>query len=303
MIKRLIFLFTLSFLVAACQQNQDTELPTRFIVITADPAVVGTSAVVVNTPDTQTTSMVGNPTLPPSWTPTPSLTASPTVSVTPSNTITVTPSRTPTLTLTPTVEVEPLSALLLLAAQATIQPPPTPTNIAGQPTVPPLSTQPPNTVCQYAPPSGFGTAVAQDASITASIGCPVGAPPVASNYAAATQNFERGAMIWTSQGTIYVLFNDGTYQQVVDTFDPAVDPESGGEIPPAGLVEPIRGFGKVWRTVSGVKDRLGWALTAETATNATVQEFLQGRMMYLPIRGDILILTNQGTWRAVAGSY
>ena len=302
--KRLIILF-LILMLAACQQSgDDAELPTRFMVMTADPAIVGTSAASPEVEVTQVSVIQNNAaTLPASWTPTLTPTATLTVTVTPSNTITVTPSRTPTLTPTPTVEVEPLSALLLLAAQATIQPQPTPTGfIPAQPTLV-LTAPSAGTVCQYAPPGGFGAAVAADPMITSSIGCPVGAPPAVINFGAAVQVFERGSMIWTAQGIIYVLFDNGTYQQVNDTFDASVDPDSGGEVPPAGLLEPIRGFGKVWRTTSGVRDQLGWALASETGDNATVQEFTQGRMIYLPTRGNILILTTQGTWRAVAGSF
>ena len=33
--------------------------------------------------------------------------------------------------------------------------------------------------------------------------------------------------------------------------------------PPAGLLQPDRGFGKLWREVPEVRDMLGWAVTPE----------------------------------------
>jgi hypothetical protein len=34
-------------------------------------------------------------------------------------------------------------------------------------------------------------------------------------------------------------------------------------VPPPGLYQPIRGFGKLWRTHPEVRDRLGWATAPE----------------------------------------
>ena len=93
------------------------------------------------------------------------------------------------------------------------------------------------------------------------------------------------------------------------TSNPSVDPESGGLAPPAGLLEPIRGFGKVWRENQAVQDALGWATGIEQGNVATAQDFSNGRMLYIPVRGEILILiysggvSSAGTWRAVPGQF
>lgn len=65
----------------------------------------------------------------------------------------------------------------------------------------------------------------------------------------ALQQFEHGIMFWRQDtASLYALFNDGSWQSWPDTFvegqaefDPAL-------VPPAGRLQPIRGFGKVWRS-------------------------------------------------------
>jgi hypothetical protein len=95
----------------------------------------------------------------------------------------------------------------------------------------------------------------------------------ASTTWAAEEPFERGRMIWLQEvrtgSTVYqrlilVFYNDGRYEKYADTFVEGVDPESDPTIvPPAGLYQPIRGFGKLWRTNSRVRDGLGWATAPE----------------------------------------
>jgi len=95
----------------------------------------------------------------------------------------------------------------------------------------------------------------------------------ASTTWAAEEPFERGRMIWLQEvrtgSTVYqrlilVFYNDGRYEKYADTFVEGVDPESDPTIvPPAGLYQPIRGFGKLWRTNTSVRDRLGWATAPE----------------------------------------
>jgi len=64
-------------------------------------------------------------------------------------------------------------------------------------------------------------------------------------------------------GLILVLYQDGSYQAYRDSWskgDPETDPAIS---PPAGMVRPVRGFGKVWREEPGVGDGLGWATASE----------------------------------------
>lgn len=244
--------------------------------------------------------------------PTASLTPTATLSVTPSATITdtptPTPSDTPTVTPTPlpTADNEGLLALALLAAQATVITPLPLVPTVGLPTSPPLQT----ITCAYPPPGGFAALTAADPTISQQIGCPLGAPPTVMTYSSASQLYERGEMFWLSgpPAEIIVLYSSGRYQRFDDTFVSGIDPESGGEFPPAGLVEPVRGFGKVWRTYPDVRSGLGWAVTGENAGQAVVQLFERGRMVYLSQRSLVFILTadpggTAGLWRSVPGSF
>jgi len=267
----------------------------------------------------------GAGTLPPTFTDTAipaSETATATVTVTPSMTITDTP--TPEFTPTPFDTSTPGGVLFLAqtARVSTVLPPElrptlpsaTPTQFVAPTIDPTLQTPlgstsatpatPVPTNCEFQPPGGFGTAFANNPGVAASLGCPVGAPPQTTNLVGASQSFERGSMLYlnTTPGSIYVLRNDGTYIRYDDTYTEGVDPESGELTPPEGLQEPIRGFGKVWRNFDTVQSDLGWATTPEAGGSATIQEFSQGRMIFLTVRGNILVLLNNGTWQSVPGS-
>jgi hypothetical protein len=115
----------------------------------------------------------------------------------------------------------------------------------------------------------------------------------------AYQQFDHGTMVWrqdTSQ--IYVFFADGTWRAYPDTFAEG-DPESDPTLsPPAGRLQPIRGFGKVWRDHSDVREKLGWATAKETAQNAEIHTFERGAMLRY---GPLLFITvgvdtDRGTW-------
>jgi hypothetical protein len=86
----------------------------------------------------------------------------------------------------------------------------------------------------------------------------------------AQEDFQNGYMFWiSSQKVIWVLYKSadnptkGTWQSFQDTFvdgEPEIDPSL---TPPPGLFQPKRGFGKLWRNVPGLKDKMGWATTPE----------------------------------------
>ncbi|MEJ5308466.1 MAG: hypothetical protein WHX52_01725 [Anaerolineae bacterium] len=100
---------------------------------------------------------------------------------------------------------------------------------------------------------------------------------------AAQQPFEHGFMLWLQpSNTIYVFFNNyggQSYRAYTDNFkegDPERDPSL---TPPAGLLQPIRGFGLVWRTYPEVRDHLGWATAPESGFNTWRQSY-QGYGMH-----------------------
>lgn len=289
-----------------------------------------------STPDTSLTQIASNrtplpetftPTYTPTLTPTldpsvtPTLTA--TVTVTPSATITNTPSPTPTDAPTLRPEDRPILAFALTAAAATILPqdyqvpafggpdvtliPRTPTELPpGVPSpIPPINAgTPPSTTitCPTVTSGGFASIFQNNPDIANQLGCPSG---TVQTIPAAWQNFQNGIMIWLN-GEILVLYNTtDTFQSTPDTFVEGVDPETTSDVPPSGLIAPIRGFLKVWSSDANVRTGLGWGTTGETGTNANVQTFANGRMIYLQGRNDVLVIigTQAGTWLAFQGTY
>jgi hypothetical protein len=97
---------------------------------------------------------------------------------------------------------------------------------------------------------------------------------------------------WYAQPVVYVLYDDATYQRLEDSFDSAVDPVSGGETPPSGLVEPILGFGKVWRDQPGVRQALGWATAGEMPGAGRFQLFFGGDMVWISQTDQTYVFSN-----------
>jgi len=291
----------LVILLAACGGNPTPEAAGVLPTVAELPTLAPTETSI---PATVTETLTNTPTA--------TLTETITATVTPSATITETPTPTPTITptatetLAPTADNEGIAALVALAAQATILPEQLQPAII--PTTPGLlPTAPITTVCSYAPGGGFGTIYQSDPTLNAQLGCATATSALVMN--SADQLYERGEMFWLEgpPGYIYALFNTGRYQRYDDTYNAAVDPVSGGETPPSGLIEPIRGFGKVWRTFQEVRTGLGWAMGGENGGQANVQPFERGQMVYLPQRGQIIIMVFDaggftGIWRAVTGS-
>jgi hypothetical protein len=148
----------------------------------------------------------------------------------------------------------------------------------------------PSIECDVPPTGSFGTVWAQDPDLQAELDCPVSlhprVTPVPLEVQTSYQPFEHGEMVWSEhhywydQPVIFVHYEDSTFQRLDDTFDPAVDPVSGGETPPAGLLEPVHGFGKVWREQPGVRESLGWATAPETPGVGQYQKFVGGDMVW-----------------------
>ena len=137
-----------------------------------------------------------------------------------------------------------------------------------------------------------------------------GAPFPLVNVRVATQQFERGQMVWVpgpngGTGWIYVIFFDNNRnRQVFQSFSDMWkegDANSGGETPPTGLVEPVRGFGTVWRENSFVRNTLGWAAAPEVGGTGHYQYFRGGGMMiYRGTVDRIYAFNTDGTVEDVA---
>jgi murein DD-endopeptidase MepM/ murein hydrolase activator NlpD len=99
--------------------------------------------------------------------------------------------------------------------------------------------------------------------------CP--GPVITSN--AAGENFEGGRVYWyeampgaaDTRGIIYVIYNDGTWESFLDTWDSSQPSNDPNIAPPPGRFQPERGIGKLWREQTGVRGKLGWAYEPESA--------------------------------------
>jgi len=314
--KKLLPILLFLFILASCQGTATPVVVVPTLVVLPSLTATSTPTLTPTPSDTPTGTLTpATATQTPSDTSTvsatPTSTETPTLTVTASVTITDTPTPTASDTPTVTASVGVLGALAVLASQATILPPeirygPTLTAMAAAgPTAPPLTNY-----CASPPLGGLGSVFASDATLTQQLGCPIGQPPIVSQVPTAVQTYQNGEMIWV-QGPpnyIYALNSNGTFHRYDDTFVAGVDPESGGETPPVGLIEPVRGFGKVWRNTPEVRNGLGWALNPEQGGTASVQLFDRGRAFYLPQRPETVLLIDDpgglsGTWRSVNASF
>lgn len=292
-------------ILAACAPTDDTPVPTLLVLPSATPEQP-TEPPLPSPTEPATTSVAAPPPFGISATPSATsgltLTATetpfsePTPTVTASLTITPTPTNTHTPTPLPTEVEGPLLELARLALSATVVTP----NYALLTTTPTGFAPVPSTLC-IPPVGGFGAVYTANISLNTILGCPVGGNL---NYSAVIQRFERGYMLYlaTVPPAIYVVSDSGTWTQYADTFVEGIDPVSGGEQVPPNLFEPIRGFGKVWRTNPTVRADLGWATTTETGTTATVLAFERGQMIAVPLYGQVFSLGASGQSLVVAGS-
>jgi hypothetical protein len=111
--------------------------------------------------------------------------------------------------------------------------------------------------------------------------CPIYEP---SETWAAEQPFENGRMVWleevrgetfATQNQILVFYNDGNYEQYQDTWEEGQPESDPSIVPPSGLYQPIRGFGKVWREIPDVRNKLGWATVPEQGFDTMWQQRFQ----------------------------
>jgi hypothetical protein len=92
--------------------------------------------------------------------------------------------------------------------------------------------------------------------------------PLFQQIQVAEQLFEHGRMFWlqpTGQFWVLVVTAEGrgTWSVYEDTFQEGEAESDPSIVPPEGLLQPVRGFGKLWREVQQVRDELGWAVTPE----------------------------------------
>lgn len=119
--------------------------------------------------------------------------------------------------------------------------------------------------------------------------------PFQANITAVYQPFERGFMVFMSDRRAIWVFaqpyllantadpaqaiapNFGTWFGFDDTFvegEPEVD---AAILAPEGFLQPKRGFGKVWREQTTVREALGWATQFEQAYAAVATDYSIGK--------------------------
>lgn len=108
------------------------------------------------------------------------------------------------------------------------------------------------------------------------VGCPLDGTK---NVDTAYQPFQHGFMLWRGDTRlIYVIYNDGMWQSFVDTWNEGepqhscTNQNTPAQTPPT----PHSGFGKVWCTQSGVRNRIGNALAEENGNVRPIQDFQTG---------------------------
>lgn len=136
--------------------------------------------------------------------------------------------------------------------------------------------------CAEAPAPPFVN-VANNANIRAKLGCPSGGP---FGVRLVIQPFQNGFMFWRDTKEIFVLSTltigqqgIDIYWRVADSWNETLPADDLSLVPPQGLLQPVRGFGYVWRGSQAIRDRVGWAFSPEQPYDPTWQLYERGWMM------------------------
>ena len=126
------------------------------------------------------------------------------------------------------------------------------------------------------------------------LGCPVEAER---EVALAEESFERGRMFWRGDSReIYVLHDDHTWRDFADTWQEGQPQDDPDLVAPPGLLQPKRGFGKVWREeLGGPVSQIGWAREEERGFTGMVQAFDSGTILWSDL-GTAYVLYADGSW-------
>jgi hypothetical protein len=129
--------------------------------------------------------------------------------------------------------------------------------------------------------------------------CPLAAPVTG---AAAFQKFERGAMIWFGPDkVIFTIYDQGkkpNWNHFPDEYADGMQDLDPSLVAPEGMAQPIRGFGLIWRTKPGLRDRVGWATGQETSYTAAYQvDTLGNRYLQGPTGEVYQLKADQSGWQ------
>ena len=126
-------------------------------------------------------------------------------------------------------------------------------------------------------------------------GCPGGPPEPTTQV---EQRFDDGLMIWlAATQEILVLFSDDgspAWGRYPDTFTEGLPESDDNLAPPPERLQPVRGFGLVWRENNAVQERLGWALEPELGYDGIIQS--TGETIYLRVRDGGILSIQPESW-------
>lgn len=125
--------------------------------------------------------------------------------------------------------------------------------------------------------SRFANAYNANPTVPQRLGCPVNGGATIPGMV--TEPFERGNMFWRGDTRqIYALAANGQFWQAADSWNDSIPASDPAYSPPGGMIQPVRGFGLVWRSNSAVRDALGWATNPEAQYDGFWQDFERGTM-------------------------
>ncbi len=200
------------------------------------------------------------------------------------------------------LQVDYVGWLGWISAQAvTLSLPPTSLPLVETPPIPTLTPTPvptatpmptPTPACPTEPTGEFAY-LWRNPLVQDRLGCPFDSPSIIKGVIEAFQN---GLMYWREDlRWIYVIYNDGHWESYEDTWAPP-EPERIGLTPPPGLVEPRRGFGKVWREqLGGPEAAIGWATEEEYPLPSRIQNYERG--MILEVNSVTYLLYSDMSWQ------
>ncbi|MCU0495282.1 MAG: hypothetical protein MUD01_27150 [Chloroflexaceae bacterium] len=131
-----------------------------------------------------------------------------------------------------------------------------------------------------------------------SLGRPLGCPTLApgNNVPAATQQMERGQMIWYGWAPdqprmfrlnprIFAISEPGpTFRTYDDRWVEGRDPDVPDIVPPTGLFAPYRGFGKVWMEDPELRQAIGWAIEPQAQARLADYQVFDSGIILVHIR-------------------
>ncbi len=140
--------------------------------------------------------------------------------------------------------------------------------------------------------SSFTDAYTRNSSALQALGCPTEAGQTINLV---YQPFERGRMFWRNTGQIYVLQPNASIVIVGDSWQEGMPASDDAYVPPSeNLLQPVRGFGLVWRSNETIRNNIGWATQGESPIPSFWQSFNNGALFI----GD-----NGGIYAIIGSTY